>query len=268
MSSAAVSEATTQPRSSRPSTSGRMPWASRAAYRVFSSIQTNEKAPRRLGEHLDGVLLEAHVRVVREQRGDQAGVVGGGRRRLRGDVQLAERAGQAGDPLLQLAGVGQVAVVGQRDRAGLGGPEGGLGVVPGAGAGGGVARVADGEVALERLQRRLVEDLRDQAHVLVDQDLPAVADRDAGRLLAAVLQGVEAVVGQLGDVLTGRPDPEHAAGVLRTEVLGVECGGELAVAPGPPTGGVGGTAVGRLLSGHGPSLRAGRVADRIHADPA
>ena len=49
MSSAAVSEATTQPRSSRPSTSGRMPWGSRAAYNVFSSIHTNENAPRSSG---------------------------------------------------------------------------------------------------------------------------------------------------------------------------------------------------------------------------
>ena len=42
MSRAAVSLATTQPRSSRPSTSGRMPWGSRAAYSVDSSIHTNE----------------------------------------------------------------------------------------------------------------------------------------------------------------------------------------------------------------------------------
>ena len=42
MSRAAVSLATTQPRSSRPSTSGRMPCGSRAAYSVVSSIQTKE----------------------------------------------------------------------------------------------------------------------------------------------------------------------------------------------------------------------------------
>ena len=82
--------------------------------------------------------------------------------------------------------------------------------------------MADREVALERLERGLVEDLRDQAHVLVDQDLAAVADRDAGRLLAAVLEGVEAEVGELGDVLTGGPDTEDAAGVLGSAVLRVE----------------------------------------------
>ncbi len=49
MSRAAVSDATTQPRSSRPSTSGRMPCGSRAAYSVCSSIQMNEKAPLIVG---------------------------------------------------------------------------------------------------------------------------------------------------------------------------------------------------------------------------
>ena len=45
MSSAAVSLATTQPLSSRPSTSGRKPCGSRAAYSVCSSMKTSEYAP-------------------------------------------------------------------------------------------------------------------------------------------------------------------------------------------------------------------------------
>ena len=49
MSSAAVSLATTQPRASRPSTSGRKPCGSRAAYRVRSSMKTSEYAPRTSG---------------------------------------------------------------------------------------------------------------------------------------------------------------------------------------------------------------------------
>ncbi len=49
MSSAAVSLATTQPRSSRPSTSGRTPCGSRAAYSVCSSAKTSENAPRSRG---------------------------------------------------------------------------------------------------------------------------------------------------------------------------------------------------------------------------
>ena len=82
--------------------------------------------------------------------------------------------------------------------------------------------MADRDVADEARERRLVEDLRDQAHVLVDEDLPAVADRDAGRLLAAVLEGVQPEVGELRDVLARGPDAEHATGVLGALVLRVE----------------------------------------------
>ena len=86
--------------------------------------------------------------------------------------------------------------------------------------------MADGQVPAQRLEGGLVEDLRDQAHVLVDQDLPAVADRDAGRLLAAVLQRVEPEVGELGDVLAGGPDSEDAAGVLGSAIVWVEIVGQ------------------------------------------
>ena len=77
----------------------------------------------------------------------------------------------------------------------------------------------DRDVAAQAGQRRLVEDLGDQAEILVDDDAGAVADGDAGRLLAAVLQGVEAVVGELGDVLAGSPDAEHAALLPRWRLL-------------------------------------------------
>ena len=50
MSRAADSDATTQPRSSLPITSGRTPWRSRAAYKVCSSIKTSEKAPSSFGK--------------------------------------------------------------------------------------------------------------------------------------------------------------------------------------------------------------------------
>ena len=49
MSSAAVSDATTQPRSSRPRHSGRTPHGSRAAYKVFSSMNVRQNAPRTVG---------------------------------------------------------------------------------------------------------------------------------------------------------------------------------------------------------------------------
>ena len=123
----------------------------------------------------------------------------------------------------QLGGVDQVAVVAQRQAgAGLGGAERRLGVLPGGGAGRGVPGVADREVAAQAAQGRLVEDLADQPEVLVDDDGGAVGHRDPGRLLTAVLEGVQAEIGQLRDLLPRRPDTEDATGVLRSGILGIE----------------------------------------------
>ena len=79
--------------------------------------------------------------------------------------------------------------------------------------------MADREVAAQAGQRRLVEDLGDQAEILVDHHAGAVADRDAGGLLPAVLQRVEAEVGELGDLFAGRPDAEDAALLARWRLL-------------------------------------------------
>src|SRR5690349_6086716 len=106
MSSAAVSLATTQPRDSRPSTSGRTPCGVRG---------------RR-----------------REQPAEQVGVGGGA---VAGDDAGVPR------PLEQLGGVHQVAVVPQgQPAADRGGAERRLSVLPGGGAGGGVAAVPDRDV--------------------------------------------------------------------------------------------------------------------------
>ena len=228
---AASSEATTQPRSSRPSTSGRMPWGSRAAYSVSSFIQTNENAPRSIGS-------TSRARCSSEVSGWWASSA------VTRPVSLVEvstsrvcsgsspsGSGSASTICCEVVGVDQVAVVAERDRAVGGRAECRLRVLPGAGAGGRVARVPDREVALERVEGGLVEDLRDQPHVLVDQDLPAVADRDACGLLPPVLKRVEAEVGQLGDVLARRPDAEDAAGVLGAPLPGVEVVVETTVAP-------------------------------------
>ena len=75
-----------------------------------------------------------------------------------------------------------------------------LGVAQVRRAGGGIAGVADGHLADQVVQDVAVEDLRHQAHALVRAKLPAVGGDDAGALLAAMLQGVEAVVGQLRGV--------------------------------------------------------------------
>ena len=59
-------------------------------------------------------------------------------------------------------------------------------------------------------QGLLVEHLGDQAEVLEHEHLGAVGDGDARGFLAAVLQCVQAVVGELGDFLARGPDPEYA----------------------------------------------------------
>ena len=141
MSSAAVSLATTQPRSRRPSTSGRMPCGSRAAYNVDSSEKISEKAPRSCSQHIDGGLLQSGVGVGAEQSSDQ-GRVGGVAVTKFADLG----ADLLADQLEQLRCVGEVAVVGQGNGAHRGGTEGRLGVLPAAAAGGRVTGMSDGDI--------------------------------------------------------------------------------------------------------------------------
>ena len=85
--------------------------------------------------------------------------------------------------------------MGDGDEA-LGGVDAdGLGVEQRRVAGGGVARVADGHVAGELGEHVVGEDFRDQAHALDVGEVLAVGGGDAGRFLAAMLQGVEAEIG-------------------------------------------------------------------------
>ena len=127
--------------------------------------------------------------------------------------------------LLQLAPeldrVGQVAVVGERQLAAVVAPDR-LRVLPGAAAGGRVADVADRHVALQRPQLLLVEDLGDEAGVAHRGDVAALAGGDPGRLLAAVLERVEAEVGEAGDVVAGCVYAEDAALVARSIAVGSE----------------------------------------------
>jgi hypothetical protein len=80
--------------------------------------------------------------------------------------------------------------------------------------------VADGDVAVQGVEQGVGEDLGDQAHVLVDQHLLAVAGGDAGGFLPAVLQCVEPEIGEFRDLVAGCPDPEYPAGVLRAFLAG------------------------------------------------
>ena len=58
------------------------------------------------------------------------------------------------------------------------------------------------------------------SEVFEDQHLRAVADGDSGGLLTTMLQRVQAVIRELGDILTRRPHPEHATLFTRL-VLGL-----------------------------------------------
>jgi hypothetical protein len=75
----------------------------------------------------------------------------------------------------------------------------GLGVLPRGGAGGRVPDVTQSNVpGLERSEPRLIENLRDEAHVAHGGRPLAVGDGYPGGLLAAVLESVEAEVRALG----------------------------------------------------------------------
>ena len=226
MSSAAVSDATTQPRSRRPMTSG--PDAVRVAAGVQRVLVDEDEAegaaqPR---QHVEGGGLEGAVGVVGEQGRDERGVGGVAAGQL---TAVGVVAAAAVDQVAQLGAVGEVAVVRQGDRAAGVAAQRGLGVLPGRAAGRGVAAVADREVAAQRRERALVEHLGHQPHVLVDEQSLAVGGGDAGRLLPAVLQGVEPVVGELGDVLARGPDAEDTTGVLRPLLAGEQVVGQASV---------------------------------------
>jgi len=90
-------------------------------------------------------------------------------------------------------------------------------------AGGGVARVADGAVALQPVDHRLLgEGVADQADMALDVELRAVIGDDAGRFLAAMLQRVQAERDDRRGILPPE-DAEHAAFVVEMVIgLGEE----------------------------------------------
>lgn len=81
-----------------------------------------------------------------------------------------------------------------------------------------VAHVADGHVAAQRSELLLVEDLGNQAVALDAAERAVVHGHDSGALLSAMLQCVEAVIGQRRGI--GHPeDAEHAALLMQLAVL-------------------------------------------------
>src|SRR2546425_333490 len=94
--------------------------------------------------------------------------------------------------------VGEVAVVAERDFALVAIDHDGLSVEKRLVAGGGVTRVADGQAARELRDDARLKNFFDLAHRAVHVQLFAIARNDARRLLATMLEGVEAKVGEVG----------------------------------------------------------------------
>jgi len=93
-------------------------------------------------------------------------------------------------------GVGQVAIVGNGDLA-AGAVHGqGLGIAKLARTGGGVPGMADGDVALQFLQRAALEHLRNQPHAFEFMKRLAVRRDNSGAFLPPMLERVKAVVSQ------------------------------------------------------------------------
>ena len=122
--------------------------------------------------------------------------------------------GIVGDLFAQRVGVGQVAVVAERDQAVAAVAGDRLRVLPLVRPGRRVAHVSDGRMSRQAAQRRLVEHRADQSEIPLDHDVPVVGDRDAGALLAPVLERVEREEGQPGNVPAGGDDPDDPALVM------------------------------------------------------
>ena len=100
----------------------------------------------------------------------------------------------------QPRGVGEIAVVADGDLAARAIDDERLGVLDIGTAGGGVADVADGEMAGQRAENVFVEHLADEPHALVGAQVDAVRGGDARAFLAAMLQRVQPVIRQLGRI--------------------------------------------------------------------
>ena len=135
-----------------------------------------------LAQRVDHPLDERSAVAGGDQMDDRLGV-GGGLEDRAAALQLS----------LQRPGIGEVAVMRDGEAAAGELGEERLDVALHRAAGRGIAVVADGAVALQPLHDRgLGEIVADQADMALDAELPAVEGDDAGRLLAAMLQRMQA----------------------------------------------------------------------------
>ena len=165
-----------------------------------------------LGERISDAVLNGPLRADRHEVHDDFGIAGA----------LEDR-----PPELELfpqgRRVGKVAIVGNGDGAPRVVDGYRLRVLQERGAGSGVAHVADGGIAREPPQLLRWEDIDDVSHASVEAEVLAVARGYAGALLAAVLQSVQAEVGEVGrfSVPVNSEDSTHGsrAGARRPPVL-------------------------------------------------
>ena len=114
----------------------------------------------------------------------------------------------------QVAGVDEIAVVTDRERPPRPEAVGRLGVLPDGGACRRIAAMGDRELTAQARQPPLVEHRADHPEVLVEHQLLAVADREAGQFLAAMLEREEAERRdrcRVGRLAAREDHAEHAA---------------------------------------------------------
>ncbi len=78
--------------------------------------------------------------------------------------------------------------------------------------------MADRDLTVEAAELLFVEDLRHEPEVAQRRETPVLGDRDAGRLLAAVLQREQAEVREPCDIAIRCMDPEDAAHQATTPI--------------------------------------------------
>ena len=82
-----------------------------------------------------------------------------------------------------------------------------------------VPRVADAKVSFGRREAVLIEDVRDEAHVLGDLDPLAIGDGHARRFLASVLERAQPVEDEVGNGTPGGVNTEDPAGLTELRLL-------------------------------------------------
>ena len=122
-----------------------------------------------------------------------------------------EKAAAVLQVLSQLRGIDHVAVVDKGEVTAVVPEEKRLDILDAATAMGGVAHVADRHISVERSEILAVEDFGHEPESLDPVKFSIIVDRDdSAAFLAAMLKGMETVVGHLGGV-GDSPDTEHPA---------------------------------------------------------